>query len=183
MSSDTYQYVYIENHIPDDVCDLLVASCSDWKQAQVNQAVPKKLLAENRISDSHWIQDQFWKQTFLSIIQSINRNSFGFDINGIEDLQLTRYVAPNGHYHFHQDGNGYNPIINNLCRKISMSVVLNNDFEGGEFEYMVSKDPVSIKLGKGDIIIFPSYLLHRVKPVTKGTRYSLVGWSLGNQLK
>lgn len=181
--SDIYQYVYIEKHIPDDVCDLLVSSSTDWQTALVNQSVQKKLLAEHRISDTHWIRDEFWKKCFLSIVQSVNSTSFGFDINAIENLQLTRYVAPNGHYEFHQDGSGYNTIVDGLARKISMSVVLNDDYEGGEFEYLISKDPVSLKLGKGDIVIFPSYLLHRVKPVTKGTRYSLVGWALGSPLK
>lgn len=181
--SDMYQHVYIEKHIPSEVCDLLVSSYTEWETALINSEIPKELLKENRISDTQWIRSEFWKKCFFSIVQSVNNTSFGFDINAIENLQLTRYVAPDGHYEYHQDGNGYNTIVDGLARKLSMSVVLNDDYKGGEFEYMVSKDPVSIKLGKGDILIFPSYLLHRVKPVTKGTRYSLVGWTLGSPLK
>ena len=181
-----FDFVKMEKHVPDEVCDLLVSSCADWQGALVLDAgenFNKKLLDETRISDVHWIENEFWKQCFLSIVRNLNYNTFDFDINTIESLQLTRYVAPNGHYEFHQDGNGYIPIKNDMVRKISISVGLNDDYEGGEFEYMVDQHPRAIQLGKGDIIIFPSYLLHRVKPVTKGTRYSLVAWTLGSPLK
>ena len=66
-----------------------------------------------------------------------------------------------------------------------MSILLNSDFEGGEFE--ISLDEASkdndMKLDKGSIIVFPSFIEHRVKPVTKGTRYSLVMWNLGYPFK
>ena len=57
-----------------------------------------------------------------------------------------------------------------------MSIILNDEYEGGEFEFF-AKDTILSK--RGTIIVFPSYMQHRVKPVTKGTRYSLVTWFCG----
>ena len=84
-------------------------------------------------------------------------------------------------------------------RKLGFSLFLNDDYEGGEFQFKFADnkrkglDKVAHGLktntltapvkGVGSVIVFPSYLLHRVKPVTKGTRYSLVVWSLGPPFK
>mgnify|MGYP003641320843 FL=1 len=57
-----------------------------------------------------------------------------------------------------------------------MSLILNDDYEGGEFETWSSGKK---KFKKGSMIFFPSWVLHKVNPVTKGTRYSLVVWFLG----
>ena len=68
-------------------------------------------------------------------------------------------------------------------RKLSMSVMLNSNFEGGEFEFVTYNKEVgtitSIEATAGSIIVFPSSMEHRVAPVTKGTRYSLVCWFVG----
>ena len=117
-----------------------------------------------------------------------NANSgWNFKIDTAEAMQLTKYPKA-GHYHFHQDGNGVqtfdepkNQYLNNKARKISMSIILNNEYEGGEFEFF--GDPQLIKEKKGTILTFPSYQVHRVRPITKGTRYSLVVWFLGEPFK
>ena len=70
---------------------------------------------------------------------------------------------------------------NGKTRKLSMTIVLNNDYEGGEFQFFNYKDQL-IKEKKGTVIVFPSYMVHRVRPVTKGTRYSLVVWFCGEPL-
>ena len=74
-----------------------------------------------------------------------------------------------------------------MIRKLSFTLCLNDEFEGGEFD-ICNPDPretkntiKSFKLKKGDMIVFPSHTWHRVNPVTKGTRKSLVGWALGPQ--
>ena len=71
-------------------------------------------------------------------------------------------------------------------RKISFTILLNDEFEGGEFEIEAGSPANTervhtVDLKKGDAILFPSYTWHRVKPVTKGTRHSLVGWVRGPQ--
>jgi PKHD-type hydroxylase len=59
-----------------------------------------------------------------------------------------------------------------------MSIILNSDYEGGDFEMRGLKDKVP-RLEEGSIIVFPSFLEHRVTPVTEGIRYSLVTWFVG----
>ena len=60
-----------------------------------------------------------------------------------------------------------------------MSIILNDDFEGGDFEIYGEES----ELPKGSVIVFPSFIEHRVAPVIKGTRYSLVAWFVGPPFK
>ena len=55
------------------------------------------------------------------------------------------------------------------------------DFEGGDFNFRISRE-YTVSMKQGDVIFFPSYFPHKVTPVTKGTRYSLVAWFVGNPL-
>jgi PKHD-type hydroxylase len=68
-----------------------------------------------------------------------------------------------------------------LVRKLSLSLLLNDDFEGGEFHINQGneKQPIIVPTKKGRAILFPSFMIHRVTPVTKGIRRSLVVWVLG----
>ena len=73
-------------------------------------------------------------------------------------------------------------------RKISVSAILNDDYEGGEmlFRFLNEKSElaeIAIQPKKGDLVIFPSYLDHKVAPVTKGIRYSVVAWFGGPPFK
>ena len=106
---------------------------------------------------------------------------------------MMRYHAPNldkhgkpGKYDWHVDvGPGAVPSM----RKISYSILLNpGEYEGGEFVSKIGRKNVAFE-GTGNspsedltgtMILFPSYVLHRISEVTKGTRYSLVGWAHGN---
>lgn len=181
-----FDYWKVSKFIPDCVCDTLVQSYSDWKQAIVHNNELVNSSRKLRESDVTWIKDPFWMTSFFKIMSDINEVSgLNFNIQRVENLQLTRYVAPAGHYDFHMDGNGY--ILrkeDGLTRRLSMSVLLNDpsEFEGGDFIFHVGAEPYSVDMGKGDIIVFPSYNLHKVSQVTKGTRYSLVVWALGNPI-
>ena len=69
-----------------------------------------------------------------------------------------------------------------MIRKLSFTVLLNDDFEGGEFEIHTTQKTV-LELKKKDVVVFHADTPHRVKPVTKGTRHSLVGWIQGPPYK
>ena len=84
------------------------------------------------------------------------------------------------------------PNFNKKIRKLSLTCNLSDpkDYSGGElqFQFRNSSDPTKIDtcsglLPRGSIIVFPSHVWHRVTTVTKGTRYSLVMWSLGYPFK
>ena len=66
-----------------------------------------------------------------------------------------------------------------------MTLLLNDSFSGGELEIYnpsTHKD-LTIEMDAGKVCIFPSWVMHRVKPVESGTRYSLVAWMNGQQFK
>ena len=140
------------------------------------------------------------------IVREVNAEIFKFDLNYHETYQFTVYKAPDEHYTWHTDGH-FEPYNEEDCkndpdfesrvggyRKLSYSVNLThpNEYEGGHFEWCdaygvnplndperaVIRAPQSAR-EQGSIIIFPSFVYHRVTPVTRGRRHSLVGWIAG----
>lgn len=108
-----------------------------------------------------------------------NANSvFKFDIDSFEAIQLARYDVGD-HYDWHKDlGNGQSQY-----RKISLSVQLSadKDYEGGDLQFWgTDGGPLSVTRELGSVIVFPSWERHRVMPVTRGTRWSLVAWAAGH---
>ena len=178
---NNYTYWTLEEYIPSDVCDVLLKNNSDWETGRTQG----DNLKNERMSDVSWVTNEFWNKTFLSIIRDINHEwGINFDIQAIQSPQLTRYVAPGGHYDYHVDSTGVWPEGNSgLVRKLSMVCLLNDrsEFEGGELE-LIQPDQVA-KLKQGHAIFFASYLNHRVTPVTSGIRKSLVVWFGGTPFK
>ena len=121
-----------------------------------------------------------------NVMSVINSKFFDFDLTGLyETIQLSLYDGKDkGHYDWHADC-GYEDYTN-VPRKLSMSLLLNNpeDFEGGEFQVKADSDvSKNLELKKGRAWFFPSWVLHRVAPVTKGVRKSLVVWAGGPSFK
>ena len=116
------------------------------------------------------------------IMQKTNRNHFGFDgMTLTEPAQYTEYPE-GGFYDWHIDSDincAHEPPV----RKISMTCLLSpeSEFEGGDLEVM-SEGKVA-KLKQGQIVFFASFVRHRVKPVIKGNRKSLVMWFGGTPLR
>jgi PKHD-type hydroxylase len=112
--------------------------------------------------------------------QECNRMFFGVDIASVEpNIQLARYDASDqGHYTWHTDFGGYRPL-----RKVSVTIQLSRseDYDGGDLELFFGNEPRKLERTRGAFIAFPSFVLHRVTPVTRGTRWSLVAWILGNR--
>jgi len=140
-----------------------------------------------RKSETGWIPftDEYrWiYEKLAGMIQEANDVLWHFDLGEMEEMiQYTIYYEDGGHYDYHLDvGPGY-PLNQ---RKISITVQLTgpDDYEGGDFEILRGGSPESLPKKKGCVLVFPSYILHRVKPVTKGTRKSLVLWVGGGSYK
>jgi PKHD-type hydroxylase len=136
-----------------------------------------------RITDVAWI-DRRPQATWLysrldEIVLRLNEMAFRFELYGLmEKLQYTVYRgAEGGHYNWHVDQGG-EPIPEQ--RKISLSVQLSDthSYEGCELE-LVGREIITASRKPGTVIAFPSYVLHRVTPITQGTRKSLVAWVSG----
>lgn len=128
-------------------------------------------------SDEHnWI---FYRMT--DVVEQLNREYFNFSLFGFtEGFQFTEYESPGGHYSKHID-----KMFGKTIRKLSITIQLSDpsDYEGGDLELIFGGKPDVMDKAQGKAIAFPSYVLHGVKPVTKGTRYSLVAWVTGEPFK
>ena len=119
-------------------------------------------------------------------MKRINLNYFGFDnVQIVEKGQYAQY-GKGGFYNWHTDSE-INMTFMPLVRKISMGILLNDpkEFKGGEFEFYPGSVDRNFKpfVKRGHGVFFASFILHRVKPVTKGNRKSLTVWFGGPPLK
>ena len=134
-----------------------------------------------RKNDVGWIEDQWVYDIIWPFVFKANdKSGWKYRIDSSENIQISRYKEGD-FYSWHKDGKEEQE---NRIRKLSMTVLLNDDYEGGEFQFANYSEekcnihtPVPNKTGTA--IVFPSDTEHRVTPVTKGIRYSLVAWFLG----
>ncbi len=198
------EWYYFENELSSDVCGMLLnLSDKEWGAGVVDNSKKEAGFTDEerikgtkrnweekkdlRTSDIKWINNDG-----LEIVQGIvvpyliaanEQAGWKFIIDHMQNSQLTRYKEGE-FYTWHRDG-GSDHLFNkgDKVRKLSMTVCLNDDYEGGELQmcsYGRTEHTIGIPpRGKGTIIVFPSFIDHQVSPVTKGTRYSCVTWFTG----
>jgi PKHD-type hydroxylase len=127
--------------------------------------------------DSKWIYERMQR-----IVRTLNDRVYRFDLSGFsESLQYTVYHASeSGHYDWHVD---HGPL--GTRRKLSISVQLSDpsSYEGCDLEFHAGNTREIAPRERGTVIAFPSYVLHRVTPCTKGTRKAIVAWTTGPQFR
>ena len=141
----------------------------------------EEVVSDYRISDIAWIPDNHetgWIYKKIADYTKIaNKEMWNFDVWGYQDsLQYTIYYGDGGHYDWHMDtGMG----ISN--RKISCVVQLSDpgEYEGGDLQINPGGSIITVPKALGLVCFFPSFLLHRVTPLTGGVRRSLVTWLCG----
>jgi PKHD-type hydroxylase len=139
-----------------------------------------------RLSEIRWLQynndtEYLYKQC-KNLLTNANKKMWNFHVTNIkEPLQFGEYKSnpdgENGKYDWHMDiGKG-----GISTRKLSMSIQLSDssEYEGGDLEFMIHRNIIKAPRDKGTVIFFPSYLTHRITPVTSGKRQSLVTWFHG----
>ena len=162
-----------------------------------------KNLQKKRKSEIVWVNDQWIYKEIHPFIHEANKTAgWNFDWDFSESCQFTKYGVGQ-HYGWHCDSwdkpydkpNDLNS--HGKIRKLSVTVSLSDpsEYEGGnlEFDFRNQIDWERNKKSKikecteirprGSIIVFPSFVWHRVNPVTRGTRYSLVIWNLGKPFR
>lgn len=141
-------------------------------------------------------QNRWIYEKFNTLIGYYNDNIYGFELTGYDYMQYTEYDNM-GKHDFHMDipfKTPYQDIVNidyrvnEYFRKLTVVLLLNEpelDFQGGAFQLNLSEErfPETVPLKKGSVVIFPSFLLHRVCPVTSGLRKTLVLWCIGPKFK
>ena len=165
----------------------------------------KKGIPGHRKSKVCWIQEQWLFNTLLPYVDEANKRSgWNWAWDQCESAQFTQYEV-GGYYKWHYDGqsdvNGMYPKKQNgkdippnwqgKVRKLSVTLTLNDEYEGGEFEILsdpyhdMKTDVMTQEIrtpdikSPGSLVVFPGFLYHRVAPVTKGVRHSIVLWCLG----
>jgi PKHD-type hydroxylase len=156
------------------------------QQAQVGMNRPEGGIdTKKRTTTISWLPFDEMRPMYEDLnnfIQKANRNHFGFeDVEITEQAQFTEYPE-GGFYDWHIDTD-VNMKHEPPVRKISMTLLLSpeNQFEGGDLELMAPGKKAN--LTQGNAIIFASFLNHRVAPVTRGVRQSLVMWFGGKPFR
>jgi PKHD-type hydroxylase len=175
------EYIYYEGlFLPHEIDRIL----NFWDEKQTIKATlsgDQKYNDELRKSSVMFIEntkENDWIYSKLAgLAINCNNERYAFDLLGFhQELQLTKYSEGN-FFDWHLDF-GAGEIS---ARKLSMTVQLSDsdDYEGGDLQFMINKEIVNAPRKKGTIVIFPSFIMHRVTPITKGTRQSIVGWVSG----
>jgi PKHD-type hydroxylase len=204
-------YWYFTAAIPPKICDDIIkyGLSKSESMARTGGYGNKKLskeeirdLKRKRNSDLVWLNDRWIYKELQPYVHQANKDAgWNFKWDYSESMQFTKYKL-NQYYDWHCDGwdkpyHKPNTNEHGKIRKLSMTCQLTDgsEYEGGELEFdFRNYDPhmrEEVKhlkqakeiLPKGSIIVFPSFVWHRVKPVTKGVRYSLVMWNLGYPFK
>ena len=143
------------------------------------------LNTKTRTSHISWIPFKKMPEMYKDIekiMKTTNGNHFGFE--GVQITEMAQYTEypEGGFYDWHVD-NDVNCAHEPPVRKISMTCLLSpeSEFEGGDLE-LVSEGKIA-KIKQGQIVFFASFIRHRVAPVTKGVRKSLVMWFGGTPFK
>jgi PKHD-type hydroxylase len=131
-----------------------------------------------------WIFDKM-----NTLIGYYNDNNFGFDLIGYDYMQYAEY-SPSCHQNYHMDMNFAldTKYLSDTLRKMTVVLLLNEpnvDFTGGEFVLNLSSQERAdyVQLRRGSVLLFPSFLIHRVMPVASGLRKSLVVWPIGPKFR
>ena len=201
MLLDTYFY-HLSRAIPAHECEEIIKYGKSLNPTNAKTVGSKNMLSDEekkehtekiRSSKIVFIKDMWLKQELDSIVQYANK-SWGFNLSHQEDVQFTEY-EPRGHYNWHNDSIKNPMDLKNMQRKLSMIVQLSKpeNYVGGDLRFnlrgldgvnsdSVMSPPPEFKL-QGSLVIFPSFLWHKVEPITSGKRYSLVMWTLGENWK
>lgn len=191
MSKIFPSYHLVYNCLSAEACDSIIQHCEtkETKLATLNGVTDMTKILQKRFSyiNFHNDEDVFIKSVIQEIDDLIRHiiDRYSFDIKTPNYFQYSTYTEK-GFFDWHCDLIMDKPSDKKeLMRKVSVVILLNDDFTGGEFETNKGnpKFPTKHNLTKGDAIIFPSFVSHRVKPIVSGTRKSLVLWYGGADFK
>jgi len=200
-----WYYWYFESVIPERICDEIVRYGKEQdKQMALTGNSNKELkdlsdlelknIQKKRRSDVVWLNDRWIYKEIQPYIHQANESaSWNFEWDWSESCQFTEYKKDE-YYDWHCDSyeepynNPDDKNVHGKLRKLSMTVSLTDpeEYEGGdlEFDFRNTDEGSQPRIckeirKKGSVIVFPSFVWHRVKPVTKGIRHSLVCWNIG----
>ncbi|MFT6502242.1 MAG: PKHD-type hydroxylase [Crocinitomicaceae bacterium] len=181
LKHDFAEFIYYEGMILPHEIDKIRNFWDDEKTLKATVDGDKVYRDELRKSSVMFIDntpENDWLYSRLAgMAIKTNNERYWFDLLGFhQELQLTRY-SEGDFFNWHLDF-GAGEIS---ARKLSMTIQLSDsdEYEGGDLQFMINEKIVTAPRKKGTLIIFPSFIIHRVTEITKGTRQSIVGWVSG----
>tara|TARA_Y100000590_G_scaffold43781_2_gene46582 strand:- start:582 stop:1205 length:624 start_codon:yes stop_codon:yes gene_type:complete len=194
--------------IPQKDCDKYLKYCLKnvkWEDASTiakgyTDVTNKEMTEEEREKSSHFDykmrktdisfitdKDNLMNELVWGFIREANKQYFHYNLDYFQPVQFARYQN-GGHYDWHQDANG-DTQLSSECRKLSLTMSLTDHttYDGGYLEFYNGNKPYEHEehdvakdvKDQGSVIVFDSRDWHRVTPVTKGVRYSIVCWTVG----
>lgn len=184
----TYSYTYWDDIFSKDDINFIIQLCEsiDLERGLVNKGYESKarssLVNFHRPNEeNNWLFEKLFKTTDI-----LNNRFYGYNLTGFESFQYTVYNQTD-YFDWHLDmnfGKEETLLETSLPRKMSFSLLLSdpNDFEGGEL-IIDTGEPITTEKVFGRVYCFPSFVRHRISPITSGVRKSLVWWALGPKFK
>jgi len=174
------------NFLTKEECEIIVDFCNKKikQTAAIGNDVINKEIRKNKVT---WINQRDVSLGWLikkiaGALKDINDKTYQFDLYGLtEEIQFTEYSEIEDHYDWHFDSGTMTQV-----RKVSMVIQLSDpkNYEGCELEIIGQKKEITEKSkDQGTLIVFPSYIAHRVTGLKSGKRYSLVIWAGGPNFK
>ena len=192
-------YWFWKSSIPSNLCDDIVQHGLSKQESKAwtgtaEDPTPEETADKIRQSNVSWLDDRWIYDIIQPYVTQANESAgWNFEWDWSETIQFTKYKL-NQFYDWHQDAynkpypDDGNPNRTGKIRKLSIIVTLvdGSEYDGGDlqmnFRHKAKIDEIKTITEirpKGSVIVFPSYIFHRVTPVTRGTRYSLVNWNIG----
>ena len=182
---DHYNFYFYENAFTEEELGYIIdwGESTDLQPGEIGSDTTLNVVSEIRQSEIGWIEFQegtqwiFDKLAYYALDANQEMN-WNFNLMGFGDeMQYTKYYGTNkGHYSWHGD---VGPGVSH--RKLSLVLQLTDpsEYEGGELEISIGSRTLTVPKLKNSLAVFPSFVLHRVLPVTQGERRSLVTWISG----
>lgn len=174
--------IWYMGQLAEEMCDRVVAELEvrETAEAAIGQE-GKERNFETRKTKVHFAEAGYWLEGIFErfALEANKTCKWDYHVTGAERVQFAEY-SPGHHYTWHTD-------TFTLCgkpedRKITVVCLLNDGFEGGDFEVRLYGD-YNAQLKKGAMIAFPAILEHRVTPIITGTRYSATMWFNGPRFR
>jgi len=192
MSLENY-YWYFKKALPKRTCEDIIKTYKDKSHHKGTIGQNKKVVTDLKTRNTNIVftNDPWLYREIQPFTNIANKNAnWNFDIDSSESCQVATYKK-NQFYNWHRDTHDKS---SDKIRKLSVTVNLSNpkNYNGGELEFDFKDNPPDITnqthicteiLPVGSIVVFPSHVWHRVKPITNGERKSLVIWNLGKPFK
>ena len=180
---------FYEKNVIDESTICKIENYLEGKDLISNQEMNDVYNKNIRSSEIYWMHQEGDEDELMPIytevvykMRQINDCMWKYRVNGWEPFQYSQYdESYSGHFNWHIDVHPKFNVDDPDPRKISFSVGLSNinDYDGGDFMIKIDINEKVFKLDRGDVIAFPSWMLHKVSPVTRGMRRTLVGWGNG----